>query len=79
MSLFDIKIGIRRESCLRLVSTAGINSTAYKKTSKLIQPNIPQMGHFAPRVAPKRVNRKFPVQIAQPRKNLEKLHKPRKP
>ena len=37
------------------------------------------MGHFAPRVAPKKANRKFPGLIAKPRKKQQKLGKPNKP
>ena len=38
-----------------------------------------QVGHFAPRVAPKRNNRKFTVLIAKPRENQHKLTKSIKP
>ena len=37
------------------------------------------MRHFALRVAQKRVNGKFPIQIAKPRNNYENIGKPRKP
>ena len=37
------------------------------------------LGHFVLRVAPKRANRKIPIQIAKPKKNEEQLRKPRKP
>ena len=38
-----------------------------------------EVGHFAPRAAPKRANRKFLRLIAKPRKNHKKLRKRRKP
>ena len=37
-----------------------------------------RMGHFAPRVAPKRANRKSPISIAKLTRNYENVGSPRK-